>query len=201
MMAVGVKKIKQTKKPAIEILQLFPCQGEWTESYYFNLPETSRLVELSEGRIIIKDMPTYEHQKAVLRLSKAMDTFAEENGLGEVCFSPMPVQLWQNKIREPDIIFMSNAHKDRISSKAWGVPDLAVEVVSPSNEDDDRVEKFAEYAKAGINEYWIVDPVKLSIEIYLLEKGKYSLKEKKQSGEIVSSSVLNGFEFSVDNLK
>jgi hypothetical protein len=87
------------------------------------------------------------------------------------------------------------------NSKAWGVPDLAVEVVSPSNEDDDRVEKFAEYAKAGINEYWIVDPVKLSIEIYLLEKGKYSLKEKKQSGEIVSSSVLNGFEFSVDNLK
>jgi hypothetical protein len=41
----------------------------------------------------------------------------------------------------------------------------------------------------------------LIIEIYLLKKDKYSLKEKKQSGEIVSSSVLNGFEFAVDWLK
>jgi len=200
-MSVGTKKIRQTKKPAIEILQLFPLQGEWTESDYFNLPDTNHLIELSGGRIIIKDMPTDEHQKAVLRLTRAIDTFIEEHQLGEMRFSPMPVRLWQNKIREPDIIFMSNAHRDRINSKAWGVPDLAVEVISPSNKNDDRIEKFAEYAKAGITEYWIVDPINLTIEIYLLKKDKYSLKEKKQSGEIVSSSVLNGFEFAVDWLK
>jgi Uma2 family endonuclease len=199
-MSIKAKKINQTKQPAIEILQLFPLQGEWTESDYFNLPETNHLVELSEGRLIIKDMPTDEHQKAVLRLTIAINTYIEEHQLGEMRFSPMPVQLWEDKIREPDIIFMSNDHRDRISSKCWGVPDLAIEVVSPSNEDDDRIEKFAEYAKAGISEYWIVDPVNIIIEIYLLKKGKYSLKEKKQAGEGVSSSVLKGFEFAVDEL-
>ncbi|MDQ1317510.1 MAG: hypothetical protein QG641_1956 [Candidatus Poribacteria bacterium] len=200
-MSVGTKKIRQTKKPAIEILQLFPLQGEWTESDYFNLPDTNHLIELSEGRIIIKDMPTDEHQKAVMKLSYAIYTFVMEQEIGEVRFSPMPVRLWQNKIREPDIIFMSKEHIDRINSKAWGVPDLAVEVISPSNKNDDRIEKFAEYAKAGITEYWIVDPINLIIEIYLLKKDKYSLKEKKQSGEIVSSSVLDGFKFEVDWLK
>ena len=200
-MSIKVNKLNQTRQPTMEILQLFPIQGEWTESDYFKLPETNRLVELSEGRLIILDMPTDEHQKAVLRLTRAIDTFVEEHLLGEMRFSPMPVQLWQNKIREPDVIFMSNDHRDRINSKVWGVPDLVVEVVSPSNEDDDRIEKFAEYAKAGITEYWIVDPINVTIEIYLLKKGKYSLKEKKQSGEIVSSSVLNGFEFAVDRLK
>jgi Uma2 family endonuclease len=200
-MSVGIKKIRQTKKPAIEILQLFPLQGEWTESDYFNLPDTNHLIELSEGRIIIKDMPTDEHQKAVMKLSYAIYTFVLEQELGEVRFSPMPVRLWQNKIREPDIIFMSKEHIDRINSKAWGVPDLAVEVISPSNKNDDKVEKFAEYAKAGITEYWIVDPINLIIEIYLLEKDKYVLKEQKQAGEIVSSTVLEGFKFAIDGLK
>jgi len=201
MMSVGTKKIRQTKKPAIEILQLFPYQGEWTENDYFKLPDTNHLVELSEGRIIIKDMPTDEHQKAVMKLSYAIYTFVMEQEIGEVRFSPMPVRLWQNKIREPDIIFMSKEHIDRINSKAWGVPDLAVEVISPSNKNDDKVEKFTEYAKAGITEYWIVDPINLTIEVYLLEKGKYVLKEKKQAGESVSSTVLEGFEFAVDRLK
>lgn len=200
-MPLKAKKIDQTKQPAVEILQLFPLQGEWKELDYFNLPETNHLVELSEGRLIIKDMPTDEHQKAILRLTRAIDTYIEENQLGEMRFSPMPVKLWEGKIREPDIIFMSKEHKDRISNKHWGIPDLAIEVISPNNEDDDRVEKYAEYAKAGITEYWIVDPVNITIEIYLLKRGKYSLKEKKQAGESVSSNVIRGFEFEVGNLK
>lgn len=200
-MPVKAKKIRQIKQPATEILQLFPLQGEWTEFEYFNLPDRNQLIELSEGRIIIQDMPTDEHQKAILRLSKAMDTFADENGLGEIRFSPLPIRLWQGKIREPDIVFMSNAHRDCINSKFWGVPDLAIEVLSQSTEQVDRVEKFAEYAKAGIVEYWIVDPMNLIIEVYLLEKGEYSLKEKKQSGEAANSVVLKGFEFPVDRLR
>ena len=71
----SIKKMDQIKQPAVEILQLFPLQEEWKESDYFNLPETNYLAELSEGKLIIRDMPTDEHQKAVMILSYALYNF------------------------------------------------------------------------------------------------------------------------------
>ena len=121
-----------SKQPTVEILELFPHQGEWTEADYFKLPDTNYYVELSEGRLLIPDMPTDSHQKAVGRLFRTMDTFVEEKGLGEVRIALLPVRLWQGKIREPDIVFMAAAHEDRISEDYWSVPDLVVEVISRS---------------------------------------------------------------------
>jgi hypothetical protein len=54
---------------AIEVAKMFPVQGKWTERDYFSLPETNRIVELSEGRLIITPSPTTQHQRIVLRIS------------------------------------------------------------------------------------------------------------------------------------
>jgi len=53
-----------------------------------------------------------------------------------------------------------DAHTDRIGEHVSGVPDLLVEVTSPSAARPDRMEKFAEYARAGVPEYWVVDSVR-----------------------------------------
>jgi len=183
-----------------ELLRLFPRQGEWTEADYFNLPETNRIVELSKGRLIITPSPTDQHQKILVKLSFFIYSYLLDNNLGEFRCSPLDVRLYHNTIRQPDIVFMSDKHKDRITEKYWGVPDLAMEILSESTAKEDRTEKFYEYAKAGILEYWLVDPFRQSIEVYTLESGAYVLLGKWGLGETAKSKLLDGFGVSVDEM-
>src|SRR5437773_8979504 len=146
-----------------EVAWLFPRRGEWTEADYLALPETNRIVELSEGRLVVPEMPTDPHQFVVGELFAAMRSFVRDHALGHLRVAPLPVRLWPGKFREPDIVFLSREHGDRRGEQFWGVPDLVVEVISPRTEHSsgtertDRREQFDEYALAGVLEYWLVD--------------------------------------------
>jgi Uma2 family endonuclease len=123
---------------------------------YYEISELGGVVELSDGKLEFSDPPTDVHQRILLHLSVALHTFVTAKDLGQVCFGPLPVTLWPGKIREPDLMFMSTAHASRIGVY-WGVPDLAVEILSPGTAHKDREIKRKEYAKAGVVEYWIID--------------------------------------------
>lgn len=187
-----------------ELLDLFPRQGQWTESEYLTLPETNRIVELSEGRVVMHDMPTTSHQRTVGKLFRLMSDHAESRGLGEVCVAPLRVRLWPDKIREPDIVFIHRNHADRIGEDYWGVPDFVVEVISPltsqssGTEQVDRGEKFIEYASAGVQEYWLVHPTARTVEVYVLQGRVYHLLNRWGKGEVARSQVLEGFEVAVE---
>ncbi|MEK7395855.1 MAG: Uma2 family endonuclease [Candidatus Poribacteria bacterium] len=188
--------LQKAKRQTIEIARLFPLQGEWTESDYLDLPETNHYIELSEGRLEIPEMPGTTHQKVVFRLAKIIDGYVSEKALGEIGVAPLPVRLWEGKFREPDIIFMSSSHADRITESMWGIPDLVVEVISKSTAQTDRERKFLEYAKAGISEYWIVDPIRKIIDVYILNNGIYELSGRWGTDEIAKSAILS--ELDVD---
>jgi len=106
----------------------------------------------------------------------------------------------RGKIREPDILFVANEHQDRIGEKVFGVPDLVVEVISPATHEVDRGEKFFEYAQAGVREYWLVDPKKHTVEVYVLQGRAYEPLGKFGSGERARSEIIPGFEVEVDEL-
>ena len=189
-----------------EVAWLFPRQGEWMEEDYLALPDTNHIVELSEGRVVIPAMPTTSHQRAVRNLLRAMDSHAQAHGLGEVCVAPLRVRLWPGKFREPDLVFMSTAHTDRIGEEFWEVPDLVVEVISPRTERSsgtertDRLEKFEEYARAGVTEYWLVDPKEHTIEVYVLQQRGYHLLGRWGVRGIARSEVLGGFAVPVTEI-
>jgi len=183
-----------------EIAQLFPRQREWSEADYFSLPDTNRLIELSEGELIVPPHPTDTHQRILDALYAPMRSFVLEHKLGVIRFAPLPVRLWSGKIREPDILFVSHAHADRIGEQCYGPPDLVVEIVSPGTRRIDRGEKFIEYARAGVSEYWLVDPEPQTIEIFVLEKDAYILLGKFGPGDSAHSRVLPAFQVSVDKV-
>lgn len=176
------------------VAELYPHQGEWTERDYFALPNTNRHVELSEGRLIVPPLPTPQHQWVVMELAFRLRAFVLERDLGTVFIAPLPVRLWPGKIREPDVFLIAREHTDRIEEKLCGVPDLIVEVISPSTSHMDREKKFSEYARAGIQEYWLVDPEEKRIEVYILQNGVYKLSGKYVPGEIACSELLSGFK-------
>jgi Uma2 family endonuclease len=198
-MAQRIEDIRP-QESLIGLSKLFPRQGEWTESDYFRLPETNKIIELSEGRLIISPSPTTQHQQIISKLHFLIYSHILNNNLGEVVTSPMDVRLWKGNIRQPDIVFMSNEHRKRITKRYFGVPDLVMEILSKGTAKVDKEEKFQEYERAGVLEYWIVDPFKKNITVYSLENGIYELFGKWGIGEIAKSKLLDGFEVSIDGV-
>lgn len=176
-----------------EVAEIWPRQGQWTETEYFQLPETSRIVELSQGELLLMPPPSDLHQKVVGNLYRLFYAHIADHQLGVIRFAPLAVRLWPDKIREPDLLFVSQAHADRIGDLVYGPPDLVVEVTSPGTRKVDRQEKFYEYARAGISEYWIVEPENETIEVYTLEGGAYVHWAHGRQDERVSSKLLPGF--------
>ena len=183
-----------------QVAELFPAQGEWAESDYFSLPDTNRLMELNEGLLIMPPHPTQSHQYSVLELAVQLRRFVQPRDLGEVYVAPLPVRLWSGKVREPDVLFMAKEHADRMAEQYFGPPDLVMEVTSPSTIHTDRAQKAAEYARAGIREYWLIDPNARTVEVLALAGQKYEPAGAWSVGENARSAVLIGFEVVVARL-
>jgi Uma2 family endonuclease len=190
----------ESSRWVVELAQLWSPQGQWTEEEYFALPDTNRFVELSEGELIMPPHPTHTHQRTVMRLATAMYAFVQRHELGTLQIAPLPVRLWSGKIREPDLLFVTKEHSDRIGEQFYGPPDLVVEVLSSGTWRTDRRDKMVEYAQAGISEYWMVDPDAGTVEVFFLREGAYTLLGKWGIGKVAHSKVLAGFELNVSDV-
>ena len=115
----------------------------WTEEEYLLFADDQNaLIELSDGKVVIHEMPTPQHQAIVLNIAARLRERAECRTL----VAPVPVQLWPGKMREPDVMFFKADHLSRIQEHFAGVPDLVVEVLSPSTRAVDLSEKMDENA-------------------------------------------------------
>ncbi len=183
-----------------EVAELFPPRGQWTETDYWPLAEHNRIIELSEGELILPPMPTTEHQDIVGAIYILVRAFVRAHNLGRVGLSPLPLRLWEGKVREPDVMVMLHEHAERISNQYWECPDLVVEVLSPGTAKTDRSEKVVEYAAVGIPEYWMVHPNPQVIEVYRLEGEAYVLDGVYRGATPIVSHVLAGLDISVDDI-
>ena len=184
--------------PVWQLARLFPPQGSWTETDYLTL-DAGRLVEFDQGYVEVVEMPTKEHQRIVQAMYRLLFGYVQSKELGEVFVAPLPVRLWDQKFREPDVFFVS-VHRGEFH----GYPDaadLVIEVVSDdaSSRRRDTVVKVADYAKAGIPEYWMIDLADRKIRVGTLHNGEYSFRQYAV-GEQAESSVLPSFTVSVTNL-
>ena len=200
--AATVKKAingKRKVRPTWEIADYFPMQGQWTEDEYLDLPEDGRRVELVDGFLEFLPMPVRSHELTVQFLYHALLSFVMSNRLGELYWSGRHVKLRELNIREPDIVFVPFSKVDPNDEQYALGADLVMEIVSGGSEDRKRdlVEKFKDYAKAGIEEYWIVDPKLKMISVLNLKSGKYGTRRDFKPGEKAVSNVLKGFEVGV----
>lgn len=152
-----------------------PGQGNWTYDLYAALPEDGKRYEIVDGVLIdMSPSPGIPHQKAVQTLFRRLAERIEDVGLGQVFVAPVDVELTPKGVFEPDIIVVLNAGRNKVQkSHIVGAPDLVVEVASPRTKRYDRTIKREAYARAGIREYWQVDPIARTIEVLFLEEGIY----------------------------
>ncbi len=170
-----------------------PPQGSWTYDDYAALPEDGHRYEIVNGVLVMAPAPSPEHQEIVLEIASYLRTHVKLAGLGRVFPAPVDVDLGSKNVFQPDVVVVLNAHLDRVAAKKIvGAPDLVVEVVSPGSGVMDRIAKYAVYARAGIPEYWIVNPLRETIEVFVLEDGEYHSLGVFQRQDMLPSRVVPG---------
>ncbi|MCB1225534.1 MAG: Uma2 family endonuclease [Verrucomicrobiales bacterium] len=148
--------------------------------------------EFIDGEVILHSPARNCHLDATSRLSRLLSIFVDLHQLGTVkaekCLCVFPRNDY-----EPDIVFFSNARSAELEpgTMKFPVPDLVVEVLSPSTEANDRGVKFEDYAAHGVREYWIVDPEAETVEQYLPgdEGGAYELRVKSATGTLSAEAI------------
>ena len=173
--------------------ELLPRQGNWSDEGYLWLTDRgNRRVELTDGRIEALPMPTDVHQSVLLFLHALFRAWLRPRG-GIVMVSGMRMRVREGKFREPDILLLCDRFDPRRQNRYWQGADLVVEVVSPDDPDRDLVEKRADYAEAGIVEYWISDLRDETLTVLALRGEAYVEHGRYGRGEMAASALLEGF--------
>ncbi|MCI0697343.1 Uma2 family endonuclease [candidate division KSB1 bacterium] len=180
----------------------WPPQDKWTYDDYRRLPDDGWRYEIIEGELYMSPAAEPIHQEYGGEMFAALRDFGKKRNAGKVYMAPIDVILpGLASPVQPDVLFIV---KNRLhivkKGRIEGAPDIIVEILSPSNWIIDRREKFNIYAKAGVREYWIVNPMVRTIELFVLREGRYELIGKYGVGEAVRSEVLPGFEVNVDEI-
>ncbi len=179
-------------------IDLLPLQGLWTEEQYLRLTDqTNRFIEFTEGAVEVLSMPTRKHQAISRFLFLAFLASVQRLG-GTVFYAPLRVRVAPGRFREPDLVLLLDVNDPRNQNAFWLGADLVVEIVSPDDVERDTVIKRADYAEAGIPEYWIVNPAEETITVLTLEDGAYIAHGVFRRGAAATSALLIGFTVSVD---
>jgi len=145
----------------------------FTYQDYLQLPEDRRY-EIVDGDLYMVPAPIPYHQKVSRNLEFQLHQYVKEHDLGETLQAPCDVLLSETDVVQPDILYIA---KERLSiikeTNIQGAPDLVVEILSSASERRDRGAKQKLYARAGVTEYWIVDPTSKTVEVFTLSETGY----------------------------
>lgn len=153
--------------------------------------------EWVDGEVIFFMPPKTIHQRIAQFLTSMLSMYVQMLRLGEVLSAPLEMRARPDgNAREPDILFVANEHRDRLTERRLeGPADLIVEIISDESVGRDRGDKFYEYEEAGVREYWIVDPRpgRQRVDVWwLTTEGKYQAILPDDHGRY-HSHVLPGF--------
>ncbi len=165
--------------------------------HFYEIVDENKKMEFINGEIIFHSRVKLQHNRATILLAKLLDTFVSKHKIGVVGVERLLVSLTRNDY-EPDICFFAaeKSKKFKRNQMQFPAPDFVVEVLSDSTEKNDRETKFQDYAAHGVQEYWIIDAEKQTIEQYFLQNESYELLLKSKSGEI-NSVVLPDFKIPI----
>lgn len=169
-----------------------PQSQKLTYEDYVKIPEDGCRHEIINGVHVMNPSPSTQHQHVSKRLQYQLYTKIELSGLGVLFNAPMDVQLSDHDIVQPDLIIVLNDRVKKITpTKVKVAPHLVVEILSPSTSGNDRTIKKDLYERAGVDEYWIVDPFEQQVEQWVLREGRYILEPRTK---VIRLQFVGGIE-------
>lgn len=150
--------------------------------------------EWIDGEVVRMTPPTEEHARISFFIARVMSGYVNRRRIGGQVFHAEVEMKLERSARQPDVLYIIEEKRSRYRKVYLDGPgDLAVEVVSPDSRVRDRTEKFREYQQAGVREYWLIDPMQKTAEVYrLAESGVYELVSPGTPPRL-RSEVIPGF--------
>jgi Uma2 family endonuclease len=183
----------------------WPAPGKWTYEDYRRLPDDGRRYEVIRGHLYVSPAPSAIHQRALRQLLVALHLFVQDQRLGEVFCAPFDILLPEGIAApvQPDVVVIRAGEEPGYDAQNFqGVPDLVVEVLSPSTRRYDLGTKLGAYLEAGIPEVWFADPVAATIRVHGLSEDRKRYLELGSGGrgESVASRILPGLRIAVSEV-
>jgi Uma2 family endonuclease len=149
--------------------------------------------EWVNGEVILVPPANDEHDDLNVWLIALLRTFVEAKDLGAIRTNILVRLPRQRRRRVPDLLFVAKARTDLLRlTYLDGAPDLAIEITSPDSVSRDVRDKYFDYEKAGVREYWIINPMVQRLEAHRLGRDKKYHPSADRQGRI-ASAVLRGF--------
>ena len=174
----------------------------YTYADYESWGEDSPRCELIDGVIYLMSAPTRAHQWIIGALHASLYAFLRGKAC-EVYMAPFDVRLnydtTDDTVVQPDVLVVCDTSKLENGKNLLGAPDFIIEVLSPTNTKHDTVKKLNKYEKAGVREYWIVDPEDKIVVAHRLVDKVYATTTYVE-GDTVPVMVLEGFTINLSEV-
>ncbi len=171
---------------------------------FVNFPDDGQRHELIDGEHCVTPAPNLPHQRLIGRVFTALQAYFATGALGEAFLSPLDVVLSPHDVVEPDVLVLLSDQADILTHQnVRGAPALVIEVLSPGTKRRDQTIKHQLYDRAGVREYWLVDPDVMSVTVCRRQDGtdlKPVAEVTAASGDVLASPLLPGFSLSATDL-
>ena len=168
------------------------------------IPDDGQRHELIDGEHYVTPSPNLKHQAVLGNLHLAIGGWLAQNPIGRVFFAPFDVVFTRFDVVEPDLLYLSNERAAQVltSANVQGAPELVVEVGSPGTRRRDETIKRHLYERAGVSEYWIVDPDLDVVRIHRRTDQGFTRRVElsAEAGDVVTTPLLPGLELSLTGL-
>ena len=178
-----------------------PPDKVWTYDDLLAVQDDGKRYEIIDGELFEMSSPVVTHQRVLGNLYVAFREQVQRAGHEEVFIAPLDVIMSPTRVVQPDLIVVRPNNREILRDHIYGVPDLLVEILSPSNRKHDSVLKRRLYARNRVPEYWMVDPDQHTVEVLELLDGGLSFRQHGwyASGDRARSAKLD-IEISIDEL-
>ena len=168
------------------------------------------LYEVLDGKVIRRvSSPSIQHQEISGQLTAEFGMYLRGRA-SKVYAAPIDVYLFENasnkwvdeKVQNwviPDLLVVSDSNKDK-ERGIVGAPELIIEIVSPLTAKLDYKTKYIAYEKAGVLEYWIVDPSNQKVDVFLLKSGVYQEVKRYFREDSIKVSILDDLTINLTNI-
>ena len=172
-----------------------------TYADYVQFPDDGLRHEIIDGEHYVTPSPATRHQRIALKLAHAIQTHLDSHPLGELFIAPFDVVLSDSDIVVPDLIYLSQEHRDRLNDKNLrGAPDLAIEILSPSTRSRDLKLKRDAYERTGVEEYWTVDPAAEHVDVHRRHGSGFLAPARLTQGCSLTTPLLPGLQLSIETM-
>ena len=199
-----MKDTSDKNKDEMQVNEAMPAydrSGYYTYADYLTWDDDERW-ELIDGKPYLMSAPTPNHQLLLGEIHRQLANFLK----GKKCrvfFAPLDVRLnhdtLDDTVVQPDLLIVCDKDKYSDNKALKGAPDLAVEVLSPSNPRHDTLRKYKKYMESGVPEYWVVDPVTRTVNVHILSDGKYVTQHYNETDKI-SVHILDGYTIDLSEI-